>query len=43
MKPITVAILGFDGVAGLDLVGPLEAFAVAEADGRKCYNTRVVD
>jgi len=42
MKPITVAILGFDGVAGLDLVGPLEAFAVAEADGRKCYNTRVV-
>ena len=42
MKPITVAILGFDGVAGLDLIGPLEAFAVAEADGRKCYNTRIV-
>jgi transcriptional regulator GlxA family with amidase domain len=41
MKPITIAILGFDGVAGLDLVGPLEAFAVAEADGRKCYNTRI--
>jgi transcriptional regulator GlxA family with amidase domain len=42
MKPITIAILGFDGVAGLDLVGPLEAFAVAEADGRKCYDTCVV-
>jgi transcriptional regulator GlxA family with amidase domain len=41
MKPITVAILGFDGVAGLDLVGPLEAFAIAETDGRKCYNTRI--
>jgi transcriptional regulator GlxA family with amidase domain len=41
MKPITVAILGFDGVAGLDLVGPLEAFAIAEVDGRKCYKTRI--
>jgi transcriptional regulator GlxA family with amidase domain len=42
MKPITVAILGFDGVAGLDLIGPLEAFAVAEAEGKKCYSTRIV-
>lgn len=42
MKPLTVAILGFDGVAALDLVGPLEAFAVAEVEGRKCYDTRVI-
>jgi putative intracellular protease/amidase len=42
MKPITVAILGFDGVAGLDLIGPLEAFAVAEVEAKKCYSTRIV-
>jgi transcriptional regulator GlxA family with amidase domain len=42
MKPIAVAVLGFDGVAGLDLVGPLEAFSVARLDGKKCYNTRIV-
>lgn len=41
-KPITVAILGFDGVAGLDLIGPLEAFAAAEAEEKKCYNTRII-
>lgn len=42
MKPNTVAILGFDGVAALDLIGPLEAFAVAEVEGVKCYKTRIV-
>ena len=42
MKPITVALLGFDGVAALDLIGPLEAFAAAEADGKKCYESRII-
>src|SRR5436309_3802981 len=42
MKPITVAVLGFGGVAGLDVIGPLEAFAVAQVEGQKCYNTRIV-
>ena len=27
--PIRVGVLGFDGINGLDLVGPLEAFAHA--------------
>jgi transcriptional regulator GlxA family with amidase domain len=42
MKPIAVAILGFDGVAALDLIGPLEAFATAEIEGNKCYKTQIV-
>jgi transcriptional regulator GlxA family with amidase domain len=42
MKPITVAILGFDGVAALDLVGPLEVFAAAEIEGKKCYKAQIV-
>ena len=40
MRPI--AILGFEGVAALDLVGPLEAFAAAEIEGTKCYQTRII-
>lgn len=42
MKPISVAIIGFEGVAALDLIGPLEAFAVAEADGQHCYRTHII-
>ena len=42
MKSMTVAILGFEGVAALDLVGPLEAFAVAQSDGRLCYQPLVI-
>jgi transcriptional regulator GlxA family with amidase domain len=42
MRPIPIAVLGFEGVAALDLVGPLEAFAAAETEGNKCYQTRIV-
>jgi transcriptional regulator GlxA family with amidase domain len=40
--PRTVAILGFDGVAALDLTGPLEALSLARCsnergEGRPCY------
>jgi hypothetical protein len=42
MKPSTVAFLGFEGVAALDLIGTLEAFAAAEIDGQRCYRTCVV-
>src|SRR6266446_8530634 len=47
VKPLPIAILGFDGVSLLDLTGPFEAFAVARthaADGkdRPCYDARVI-
>jgi transcriptional regulator GlxA family with amidase domain len=35
IKPINVGILGFDGVAALDMIGPLEAFSVATVDDRR--------
>jgi len=46
-KPLSVGILGFDGVSLLDLAGPFEAFTVARtdaADGKDqpCYNTRII-
>ena len=47
VKPLSIAILGFDGVSLLDLTGPFEAFAVARthaADGtdRSCYDARII-
>src|SRR5713101_332630 len=47
VKPLPIAILGFDGVSLLDFTGPFEAFAVARthaADGkdRSCYHARVI-
>jgi transcriptional regulator GlxA family with amidase domain len=42
MTPVTVAFIGFDGVVALDLIGPLEAFAVAEVDGKKCYQMCII-
>src|SRR5437763_6350662 len=48
MKPKLVGFLGYDGIQGLDLVGPLEAFMSAftdEADGgarNGCYETLVI-
>ena len=46
-KPLSVGILGFDGVSLLDLAGPFEAFTVARtdaADGKDqpCYDTRII-
>ena len=45
--PKRIGFLGFDGMTSLDLTGPLEAFAVARAEGeqhvsRRCYETLVV-
>ena len=47
MKPLVIGILGFDGVATLDLAGPLEAFATAKietSDGiaQRCYQPMLV-
>src|SRR5947207_58347 len=48
MKPKLIGFLGYDGIQGLDLVGPLEAFMAAftdEAGGgarRVCYETLVI-
>jgi transcriptional regulator GlxA family with amidase domain len=46
MKPKHIAILGYDGVMGLDLVGPMEAFASAEIRSPKgtrqaCYRVTI--
>ena len=47
-SPLSVGILGFDGVNALDLVGPLEAFATTILDGgeeeppRPAYRTMVL-
>ena len=46
MVPITIGVLGFDGVRALDLVGPLEAFATArrnaERNGGLPYDVMVI-
>jgi transcriptional regulator GlxA family with amidase domain len=46
-KPKSIGILGFDGLALLDLAGPLEALTAArmDADGgraRACYDARIL-
>ena len=43
-KPIRVGILGFENVAALDLIGPLEAFAAASLDGNQSqrYETSII-
>ena len=40
--PLRVALLGYDGFQTLDLVGPLDAFASANADRPGAYDTAVV-
>jgi transcriptional regulator GlxA family with amidase domain len=46
MKPRRVGVLGFEGVAALDLVGPLEAFAAATvgggAEARPAYRVSII-
>jgi transcriptional regulator GlxA family with amidase domain len=49
MNPKRIGFLGYDGVQGLDLVGPLEAFmsaATGESNGdgaqQRCYETLVI-
>jgi transcriptional regulator GlxA family with amidase domain len=46
MRPKRIVILGYDGVMGLDLVGPMEAFASAQVKSAKgdreaCYRVTV--
>ena len=46
MKPKHIVILGYDGVMGLDLVGPMEAFASAQLNSPKggggaCYRVTI--
>jgi transcriptional regulator GlxA family with amidase domain len=46
MKPRHIVILGYDGIMGLDLVGPMEAFASAQvksprAGGDVCYRVTI--
>jgi transcriptional regulator GlxA family with amidase domain len=45
MKPKHIVILGYDGVMGLDLVGPMEAFGSARVDstkgGQACYRISI--
>jgi len=47
MKQKHIAILGYDGVMGLDLVGPMEAFGSARVSSRRrgtevCYRVTIV-
>ena len=47
MKPLVIGILGFDGVATLDLAGPLEAFTTAKVESsegvpRQCYQVVLI-
>ena len=46
MKPRHIVILGYDGIMGLDLVGPMEAFACAHVRSSKarteeCYRVTI--
>jgi len=47
MKPLRVGLIGYDGVQGLDIVGPSDAFTIAEIEGgngqrRPCYEVIIV-
>jgi transcriptional regulator GlxA family with amidase domain len=47
MNPIRIGFLGFDGLVALDLVGPMEAFAIAVLDEGgnvrlRCYEVLVI-
>src|SRR4051812_6247206 len=47
LKPLLIGILGFDGVATLDLAGPLEAFTTAKIDSsegipQRCYHAVLI-
>ena len=33
MKPLRVGLIGYDGVQGLDIIGPSDAFTIAEIEG----------
>src|SRR4029453_7394869 len=47
MKPLRVGLIGYDGVQALDIIGPSDAFTIAEIEGdngqrRTCYEVIIV-
>lgn len=47
MKPLRVGLVGYDGVQALDIVGPSDAFTIAEIEGdngqrRPCYEVVIL-
>ena len=47
MKPLRVGLIGYDGVQGLDLIGPSDAFTIAAVEGENgkpeaCYEVTVI-
>src|SRR5256886_15833788 len=47
MKPLRVGLIGYDGVQALDIIGPSDAFTIAEIEGdngkqRRCYEVIIV-
>ena len=43
MRTIRVGVIGFDGVAALDLLGPLEAFSAAATEPRTAFWAAGID
>jgi hypothetical protein len=45
MKPLRIGLIGYDGVRGLDLIGPADAFGIPEiqADDGKRYPGYVIN
>jgi transcriptional regulator GlxA family with amidase domain len=47
MKPLRVGLIGYDGVQALDIIGPSDAFTIAEIESdngqrRPCYEVTIV-
>src|SRR5438477_12005394 len=47
MKPLRVGLIGYDGVQALDIIGPSDAFTIAEIESdngqrRRCYEVIIV-
>ena len=47
MKPLRVGLIGYDGVQALDIIGPFDAFTIAEIESdngqrRPCYEVIIV-
>src|SRR6266403_3130860 len=47
MKPLRVGLIGYDGVQALDIIGPSDAFTIAEIESdngqrRPCYEVSVI-
>lgn len=40
--PVRIAVLGYEGVHALDLIGPLEALSEVRVSGRPAYEVKIV-